>query len=114
MDRFLGGRSDPNHNAHDNYYGVVGDFTGSWKHVPRELVIVCWCYDIREKSLEFFSGQGFRTLGAAYYDADDLTNPREWLKSLKKTRNAVGIMYTTWERKYDLLGDFGDLVSGKE
>jgi len=102
---------DPNHNAHGNYYGVIGDFTGSWKHVPKDLVIACWYYDIRDKSLDFFSKEGFRTLGAAYYDADDLTNPREWLKSLKKTKDAVGIMYTSWEKKYDLLADFGDLVS---
>ena len=33
---------DPAHNARDNYYGVVGDFTDSWKHVPKELIMMCW------------------------------------------------------------------------
>jgi hypothetical protein len=102
---------DPAHNAHDNYYGVVGDFTDSWKYVPQDLTMVCWYYDIRNESLRFFSSHGFRTLGAAYYDADDLTNPRQWLVSLRKTPHAQGIMYTTWERKYSLLGEFGDLVT---
>jgi hypothetical protein len=102
---------DPAHNARDNYYGVVGDFTGSWKHVPKDLTIVCWYHRIRDKSLPFFSGRGFRTFGAAYYDADDLTNPREWLVSLRKTPGAQGIMYTSWQRKYRLLAGFGDLVS---
>ena len=74
---------------------------------------MCWYHKIRDQSLAFFSGKGFRTFGAAYYDADDLANPRQWLASLQKTPQAQGIMYTTWLRKYALLADFGDLVSGK-
>lgn len=104
---------DPAHNAHGNYYGVVGDFTGSWKYVPKDLTMMCWYHKIRDTSLAFFSAQGFRTFGAAYYDADDLVGCAEWLKSLGNTPNAQGIMYTTWEKKYRLLSDFGDLVSGK-
>ncbi|MDD2599284.1 MAG: hypothetical protein PHO37_08680 [Kiritimatiellae bacterium] len=102
---------DPAHNAVNNYYGVVGDFTGSWKYIPADMTIVCWYHKIRDESLTFFSGLGFRTYGAAYYDASDLTNSAEWLTSLKKTPKAQGIMYTTWERKYQLLPAFGDLVS---
>ena len=102
---------DPAHNAHNNYYGVVGDYTGSWKYVPKDVTMACWYYEIRDKSLKFFSEQGFKTFGAAYYDADDLTNPKDWLKSLKATPNAEGIMYTTWQKKYGLLAGFGDLVS---
>jgi hypothetical protein len=105
---------DPAHNAHADYYGVVGDFTGSWKHVPKDVVMMCWYHDLRDKSLPFFSNQGFRTFGAAYYDADDLTNPREWLASLRRTPQARGIMYTTWQKKYGLLGGFGDLVSAAQ
>jgi hypothetical protein len=104
---------DPNHNAHGDYYLVEGDFAGSWKHVPKDLVIVCWYYQKRDLSLKFFSDLGFRTLAGAYYDGDTLENPRGWLESLDKTPNALGIMYTTWENKYDLLAPFGDLVSPK-
>ena len=67
---------DPSHNARDNYYGVVGDFTGSWEHVPKDLTILCWYHAIRDQSLEFFSTRGFRTFGAAYYDAADLASSR--------------------------------------
>lgn len=102
---------DPGHNAHDNYYGVVGDFTGAWQYVPRELIIMCWHHQIRDASLAFFSGKGFCTLGAAYYDADDLRNPQDWLASLQKTPQAQGIMYTTWRQRYQLLPGFGDLVT---
>ncbi len=102
---------DPNHNAHDNYYLVDGDFTGSWKHVPKDLRIVCWYYEKRKESLAHFSSLGFKTLAGAYYDGDTLENPRGWLEALKQTPGAAGIMYTTWQNKYELLGPFGDLVS---
>jgi len=105
---------DPNHNARDHYYRVIGDFTGSWRYAPKDIVIVCWWNKMKEKSLAFFSAQGFRTMGACYYDANDLTNSREWLKLLSDTPNAAGIMFTSWERKYGLLAPFGDLVSGKQ
>ncbi|MBN2129430.1 MAG: hypothetical protein JW741_08030 [Sedimentisphaerales bacterium] len=104
---------DPNHNAHDDYYLVEGDFTGSWKHVPKDLIVVCWYYRKRNESLGFFSSQGFRTLAGAYYDGDTLENPRGWLDVLDETPKAIGIMYTTWQNKYELLGPFGDLVAGR-
>ncbi len=104
---------DPDHNAHGDYYLVDGDFAGSWKHIPKDLIIVCWWYKNRAESLKFFSSLGFKTLAGAYYDGDTLENPRGWLAELDKTPNAVGIMYTTWRNKYALLGPFGDLVTGK-
>jgi hypothetical protein len=76
---------DPNHNAHGDYYLVDGDYTGSWQYIPADLRIVCWYYD--------------------------LSNPRGWLDALRATPGAMGIMYTTWQNKYALLADFGDLVS---
>jgi hypothetical protein len=102
---------DPNHNARADYYLVEGDFSGSWKHVPNDLVIVCWYYKKRVESLAHFSKLGFRTLAGAYYDGDTLENPKGWLAALDKTPRATGIMYTTWRNKYDLLAAFGDLVS---
>jgi hypothetical protein len=101
---------DPNHNAHGDYYLVDGDFTGSWDYVPKDVTIVCWYFEKRKESLEFFSARGFQTLAGAYYDGDTLDNPRGWLNVLDKTPNAVGIMYTTWQEKYELLGPFGDLL----
>ncbi len=101
---------DPHHNAHGDYYLVEGDFAGSWKHVPKDLIIVCWYYEKRGESLPFFSSLGFRTLAGAYYDGDTLENPQGWLDVLDKTPDAIGIMYTTWQDKYDLLAAFGDML----
>lgn len=103
---------DPNHNAHGDYYLVDGDFTGSWNFIPKDLAIMCWYYARRYASLAHFSGLGLRTFAGAYYDGDTLDNPVGWLEALEQTPNATGIMYTTWQSKYALLADFGDLVSG--
>ncbi|MEJ2701866.1 MAG: hypothetical protein P8Z79_05430 [Sedimentisphaerales bacterium] len=103
---------DPNHNAHGDYYLVDGDFTGSWNYIPKDLVIVCWYYNKRVESLNFFSSRGFKTLAGAYYDGDTLENPRGWLEILNDTPGACGIMYTTWRNKYELLAPFGNLVTG--
>jgi hypothetical protein len=102
---------DPNHNAREKYYLVDGSFDGTWKYIPKDLVIGCWYYEKRDQSLGFFSKLGYRTLAAAYYDADDLENPKGWIESLERTQGAIGIMYTTWENKYQLLPAFGDLIS---
>ena len=102
---------DPNHNAHGNYYLVDGDFTGSHNFIPKDLHIVCWYYEKRHQSLQFFSGLGYRTLAGAYYDGSTLQNPQGWLEELDATPKAEGIMYTTWRNQYELLGPFGDLVS---
>jgi len=104
---------DPNHNARGNYYLVEGDYSGAWQYVPKDLTIVCWYYEKRTESLGFFSSHGFRTLAGAYYDGDTLDNPRGWLDVLDQTPQAVGIMYTTWRNKYELLAPFGDLVAGR-
>ena len=102
---------DHNHNAHGDYYLVDGDFTGSWEHVPKDLVIACWYFKKRRESMRFFSGLGFETLAGAYYDGDTLDNIKGWLDTINRTPKCRGIMYTTWRNKYKLLPGFGDLVS---
>lgn len=101
---------DPNHNAHGKYYLVEGDYTGSWNHVPKDLVMAVWGGEPRGKSLRFFAEQGFRTLVACYYDADDLKDVKGWLDLARPIPNVRGFMYTPWQRKYALLPAFGDLL----
>jgi hypothetical protein len=106
---------DPNHNGGDRkgnyYYHVDQPFTGGWNHVPKELIIACWYHEVRSDSLRHFSGLGFRTFACGYYDKDNLDNDVTWLEALDETPGALGIMYTSWLNKYDLLPDFGELVS---
>lgn len=104
---------DPNHNARPNYYLVKGDYTGSWTHIPKDLVITVWGGQPRPESLEFFAGKGFETLIGCYYDASDLGYVRHWLELAGKTKAVRGLMYTPWLKKYELLPEFGDLLRAK-
>jgi hypothetical protein len=101
---------DPHHNAHGDYYLVEGDFTGSWEHVPDDLLIAVWGGGPREDSLRFFADRGSPTIIACYYDADDLTDVGRWLGLARDTGHIQGFMYTTWERKYGLLEEFSELL----
>lgn len=101
---------DPNHNAHGNYFLVKGDFTNSWQHVPRNLIMAVWGGEPQPKSLQFFSDLGFRSLVACYYDANDLSQVRNWINVAAPMRKVRGVMYTPWLKKYALLGEFGDLL----
>jgi len=101
---------DPNHNAHGNYYLVQGDFNGSWKHVPKDLVMAVWGGAPRDQSLRFFAGQGFPSLVACYYDANNLDDVKRWLTVAKPLTKVRGFMYTPWSKRYDLLPAFGDLI----
>ncbi len=102
---------DPNHNSQKQYYLVDGSLENTWEYLPKDMGMVCWYFDKRRASLDFFSSHGFRTFAGSYYDADDLHDPQGWLEAMDTTPGATGIMYTTWQNKYKLLGAFGDLVS---
>lgn len=105
---------EPCHNAGDTwgkyFYLVDGLFTGSWNYVPKDIVMVSWWNEIMAQSLAHLSSQGFRILASSSGDLD-LQVTRDWLKALDKTLRVVGIMYTTWQKNYNLLAAFGDLVS---
>ena len=104
---------DPNHNAHGKYYLVNGDFTGSWRYVPKDLVMAVWGGEPRAKSLQFFSDQGFQTLIACYYDAADLKEVQGWIQAAAGLPGVRGFMYTPWLRKYELLPEFGKLINSR-
>lgn len=101
---------DPHQNAHDDYYLVKGDFTGSWKYLPKDTVMAVWGGEPRAQSLSFFAQQGFPVLVSCYYDADNLKDVKRWMTQAKSFPNVRGFMFTTWEKKYDLLPAFGDLM----
>ncbi|MBI4582962.1 MAG: hypothetical protein HY717_02915 [Planctomycetes bacterium] len=96
---------DPHHNARKDYYLVRGDLSGSWKGLKKEVVIVNWNFDQREKSLKFFADRGHRQVIAGYYDGrpEDI---RKWLEAAAKVQGVIGLMYTTWQDRYDDLEAF--------
>jgi hypothetical protein len=100
---------DPHHNARKDYYLVRGDLRGAWEGLDKDVRIAVWHAARRDDSMKFFGERGHRMLIAGYYDGDpeDVTG---WLESAKKAKGVEGIMYTTWQSKYDDLEKFAEIV----
>ncbi len=102
---------DPFHNAHAGYYLVRGDLARSWEGLDRDVIILNWNSEYRAESLRLFSRRGQRQIIAGYYDGD----PAEVLDALAAARGVpgvMGVMYTTWQGRYDDLERFAQLVRG--
>lgn len=106
---------DPNHNAVKGpYYLVRGPLTGSWEGLPSDVIIMQWHGDSAEgraRSLKFFSDRGHHQILAGYYDA----GPKQvnaWLDSAREVKGVDGVMYTTWQNRYDDLEAVADLLKG--
>ena len=96
---------DPNHNAHDDYYLVNGSWAESWQGVPKDVVIANWYFEKRQESLPWFANLGHRQLLAGYYDASP-QRIRTWLDDAREVKGIEGVMYTTWQNRYDDLEAF--------
>ena len=99
---------DPTHNAVEGpYYLVNGSLKGSWEGLPRRVTIANWNSGKAAESLAFFADRGHKQILAGYYDVDDLSDFTRWNKAAGGVRGVDGFMYTTWERKYQLLEAYG-------
>ena len=104
---------DPYHNARDDYYLVRGDLAGSWEGLDKDVIVLPWYFEKRAQSLRWFAGRGHRQIIAGYYDQ----NPeliQEWLDAARRVKGVIGVMYTTWQQKYDDLERFAELASRTE
>ncbi|OGG06591.1 MAG: hypothetical protein A3F83_16290 [Candidatus Glassbacteria bacterium RIFCSPLOWO2_12_FULL_58_11] len=107
---------DPTHNAPGDYhkgyfYHVDETFENSWNYIPKDLIMVCWNSGKRDKSLEHFQKNGFRTFGSCSGGPE---GTRAWLEALDKTKGSTGLMYTTWSENFETLAEFGDIVNRKK
>jgi len=102
---------DPYHNARKGgrYYLVRGEgpWYGSWEGLPEDVIVVNWHghKEGRLESLEHFAGLGHMQILAGYYDGPP-GRIADWLADASKTHGIVGVMYTTWQHRYDDLETF--------
>ncbi len=68
---------DPHHNAHDNYYLVNGDISGSWNGLPCDTIVMNWNLGNLNTSLTWFANLGINQIVAGYYDSGDGTTSGE-------------------------------------
>jgi hypothetical protein len=97
------------HNAVNNYYLVNGDLTDVADLMSNSTGIVNWNSqaNLNKKSLDFFSGKGFRQISAPYYDTDQ-NDIRIWKERSKDVLNFKGMMYTTWSGNYNYVQHFAE------
>ena len=88
-----------------DYYLVRGDLTGSWEGLAQDVVVVNWNFDQRDASLKFFADRGHRQVLAGYYDGEP-AQVKKWLGSASKVKGIIGVMYTTWQSRFDDLEAF--------
>ncbi len=103
---------DEYHNAvSGNYYLVNGDLRGSADLIPKSTGMVNWNGRERDSivyhSLDFFEGKGFRQISAPYYDNDE-NQIRRWKQWTRDVKYFHGMMYTTWQKRYDRLEPFAE------
>jgi hypothetical protein len=104
---------DPNHNAHKDYYLVRGNLAGSWEGLDKDVIIVPWYFEKRNESLRWFAGRGHRQLVAGYYDHEP-EQVRQWLAAARGVSGVLGVMYTTWQHKYEDLEKFAEMLGTAE
>jgi hypothetical protein len=102
---------DPFHNAHDHYYLVRGTWAGSWEGLPRDVVIVNWNSSERQRSMPWFARRGHSQVLAGYYDGPP-GEIRRWLDDGRGIPNILGVIYATWEDRYDDLEAFAQAAWG--
>jgi hypothetical protein len=103
----------PGSNARDEYYLVEGSLANSWKGLDRGVMVSKWSVPGRDECMRFFADRGHRQILSA--NLDQVKDPedylRGWLKSMDTVRDVQGIMYTTWQNRYDHLSIFGRMLA---
>jgi hypothetical protein len=104
---------DPNHNAVEKYYLVNGPLTGSWAGLDKAVGYVNWNYDARAENAAWISKRGNSQILAGYYDGRPETI-RTWLHDVQGVKGVNGVMYTTWQDRYDDLEAFAKAAWGND
>jgi hypothetical protein len=79
--------------------------------LPKDAVIVNWNSGKPKESLPFFANRGLKQILAGYYDGPP-DSIRRWLAAAEGVPGVVGVMYTTWQGKYDDLEAFAKAAWG--
>lgn len=102
---------DPHHNARNDFYLVNGDLSGSWKGLPKDMLIINWNSGKPDKSLPFFANRGHSQVLAGYYDGPPDTI-KKWQAAGKGLKGVNGAMYTTWKSDFSNIENFAESAWG--
>lgn len=103
---------DPFQNARPDYYLARGNVGGAWAGLARDAIVVNWNATAAEQSLHFFAQRGHAQVWAGYYDGP-VDGIRALLPALDRVPGVIGVMYTTWQGRYDDLEAFARAARGR-
>jgi hypothetical protein len=110
---------DPTHNAPKTgkFYLVKGDapWYGSWEGLPKDVIVGNWNSNpkVRKESLKHFADRGNPQILAGYYDSEPIDKIRDWMRDAAEFPGVIGVIYTTWENRYDRLESFAESVKAE-
>jgi hypothetical protein len=102
---------DPLQNAVRSPYLVNGDLAGSWEGLDPDVVVVNWNLGRLAPSARFFADRGHAQIIAGYYDGD-VEDTRRIVALRARVPRIEGLMYTTWQDRYDDLERFAEIARG--
>jgi hypothetical protein len=97
---------DPHHNAVDEYFFVNGKLTGSWKDLPKDVVIFNW--NQSKESFQFFADEGFEQIATG--NADQIADDLDFIDGVD---GVIGMAYVSWTSDYAGLEDYADAFKQK-
>ncbi len=98
---------DPAHNARENFYLVRDTLAGAWEGLDRGVVVMKWMGgEAGRKGLQHFATRGHSQMVAAYYDGAVADDHAQWQQTSRGVAGLSGVMYTTWQGRYDDLERF--------
>jgi hypothetical protein len=104
---------DPTHNAKKNnrpYYLCKGvdPFHGSWEGLdPKVNIIIWWSGNPKRAEVPaFFANRGHKVLISNNFN----NNMPAWMEEAHRSGNAIGTMFTVWNKDYSQIEAFGKML----
>lgn len=101
---------DPNHHAGENDFALEGPFSGSWKGLDNDIIVVPWhqtdVTDVKD-GVAHFEELRLKQIGGPGFDGiagDDMAGARrkveQWLDAMGGAKGAQGLMYLSFKGLY--------------
>ena len=99
-------------NARASYYLAKGGMEGSWKALPRDVILVNWNANRPDQSVRFFAERGFRQIISLPMGGSEERLQR-MVQIARSHPGILGYQYTSWARDYSHIPLFDRLTADR-